>query len=170
MEKFCDFLETIVERIGHIAMWSNALLVLIIILQVTLRYVFNHGLVALEELEWHLYAVGIMTGASYAMVKDVHIRVDLVYLKFSNKTKAVSELFGILFLLLPFLWVIFHQSLDFVHEAWRLNEGSPSPMGLPYRWVIKSFIPFGFGLMILVAMSKMTKLFISLWRPGHGTE
>jgi len=170
MEKFCDFLETIVEKIGHIAMWSNGLLVLIIIAQVILRYVFHHGLVALEELEWHLYAVGIMTGASYAMVKDVHIRVDLVHARLSNKTQAIFEIFGILFLLLPFAGVIFHHSLDFVHEAWRLNEQSPSPMGLPFRWIIKSFIPFGFGLMILVALSKITKLFLLLRRPIHGAQ
>ncbi|MCF6248317.1 MAG: TRAP transporter small permease subunit [Desulfobacula sp.] len=165
MEKLANSLESIVERIGHIAMWSNGLLVLIIILQVILRYVFHHGLVALEELEWHLYAVGIMTGASYAMVKDVHIRVDLVHSRLSNKTRAIFEIFGILFLLLPFLCVIFHHSLDFVHEAWRLSERSPSPMGLPFRWIIKSFIPFGFGLMILVAMAKLTKLFLLLRRP-----
>jgi TRAP-type mannitol/chloroaromatic compound transport system permease small subunit len=170
MEKFCDFLETIVERIGHIAMWSNGLLVLVIILQVILRYAFNHGLVALEELEWHLYAVGIMVGASYAMVKNVHIRVDLIHSKLSNKTQAIFEIFGILFLLLPFLFVIFHHSLDFVHEAWRLSERSPSPMGLPFRWIIKSFIPFSFGLMILVAVSKITKLFLSIRRAGHGAQ
>ncbi|MCK5097491.1 MAG: TRAP transporter small permease subunit, partial [Desulfobacteraceae bacterium] len=160
----------IVERIGHIAMWSNGLLVFIIILQVILRYVFNNGLIALEELEWHLYAVGIMTGASYAMVKDVHIRVDLVHSRLSNKTQTIFEIFGILFLLLPFLCVIFHHSLDFVYEAWRLSERSPSPMGLPYRWVVKGLIPFGFGLMILVAMSKITKLFISLRRANHGAQ
>lgn len=164
MEKFCDFLEIIVERIGHIAMWSNGLLVLIIILQVILRYVFNHGLVALEELEWHLYAVGIMTGASYAMVKDVHIRVDLVHSRLSNRTQAIFEIFGILFLLLPFLCMIFHHGLDFVHESWRVSERSPSPMGLPFRWIIKSFIPFGFGLMILAALSKLTKSVLSLRR------
>ena len=170
MKKFCNFLEIIVERIGHIAMWSNGLLVFIIILQVILRYVFNNGLIALEELEWHLYAVGIMTGASYAMVKDVHIRVDLVHSRLSNKTQTIFEIFGILFLLLPFLCVIFHHSLDFVYEAWRLSERSPSPMGLPYRWVVKGLIPFGFGLMILVAMSKITKLFISLRRANHGAQ
>lgn len=170
MEKLCDSLEAFVERIGRIAMWANGLLVLVIIGQVILRYGFSHGLVALEELEWHLFAVGIMTGVSYAMVKDVHIRVDIVHSRLSNKTRIIFELFGIICLLLPFLFVVFHQSLDFVYEAWRLSERSPAPMGLPYRWAIKSLIPFGFGLMILVAVSKMTKLLISLRRPGHGAE
>jgi TRAP-type mannitol/chloroaromatic compound transport system permease small subunit len=67
------------------------------------------------------------------------------------------ELAGILFLLLPFLGIIFHQSLDFVHEAWRTGERSVSPMGLPFRWLVKSLIPFGFGLMILTAVSRMIR-------------
>jgi len=167
MEKFCDFLEKIVLRIGQIAMWSNGLLILTILLQVVLRYVFHNGLVALEELEWHFYAVGIMIGASYAMVKDVHIRVDLFHSRLSEKNRNRFELFGILFLLLPFLLVIFHQSIDYVYEAWRMNERSPSPMGLPFRWIIKGFIPFGFGLMILASISQILRVLIALRRFDH---
>ncbi|MBU0970482.1 MAG: TRAP transporter small permease subunit [Proteobacteria bacterium] len=168
MEKVSDFLEAVVARIGRVAMWSNGVLVLIIMLQIILRYVFNNGLVALEELEWHLYAAGIMTGASYAMVKDVHIRVDLFHTRFSDRTRHVLEIFGILVLLLPFAGVVFHQSLDFVHEAWRLGERSPSPMGLPWRWAVKALLPFGFGLMILAAVARLLRSAVALRRSGHG--
>lgn len=164
MEKLCNVIEKFVERIGHIAMWSNGLLILIIILQVVLRYAFHNGFVALEELEWHLYAIGIMVGTSYAMIKDVHIRVDLIHANLSDRKQQFIELFGILFLLLPFLCIIFHQSLDFTHEAWRMGERSSSPMGLSFRWVIKAFIPFGFGLMILATISKMIRTILALRR------
>lgn len=170
MANFCGFLDAIVNRIGRIAMWSNGLLVLVIILQVVLRYVFKNGSVALEELEWHLYAVAIMTGLSYAIVKNMHIRVDLVSSRFPAMLQEIVEILGIVILLFPFLYIVFDHSLDFVHEAWRMNEKSPSPLGLPCRWMIKSMIPFGFGLMVLASASRLIRTIISLKERFHGTK
>ena len=73
------------------------------------RYGFGHGLVLLEELQWHLYALGIMFGASYAMMMDSHIRVDIIHARLSQKWRNRWDLFGIIFLLLPFAIVIFHS-------------------------------------------------------------
>ena len=55
--KFCDALDAIIRSIGHFVMWTNGVLIFVIILQVVLRYGFGHGLVILEELQWHLYAL-----------------------------------------------------------------------------------------------------------------
>ncbi|MCP4718666.1 MAG: C4-dicarboxylate ABC transporter, partial [Desulfobacteraceae bacterium] len=52
-DKLCDTAENFIKLIGHIVMWSNGLLILVIILQVVLRYGFGHGMVTLEELQWH---------------------------------------------------------------------------------------------------------------------
>ncbi|MFH1154374.1 MAG: TRAP transporter small permease subunit [Pseudomonadota bacterium] len=156
-ERICNGLDAFVKSLGRIFMWSNGLLLMVIIVQVVLRYVFKSGFIALEELQWHLYALGIMTGISCAMERDVHIRVDVISSRLSGRTRQMFELAGILFLLLPFLVIIFHQSLDFVHEAWRTGERSVSPMGLPFRWLVKSLIPFGFGLMILTTVSRMIR-------------
>ena len=68
--KFCDALDAVIRSIGHVVMWTNGILILVIILQVVLRYGFGRGLVVLEELQWHLYALGIMFGASYAQMMD----------------------------------------------------------------------------------------------------
>jgi len=160
--KFCDTMDGLITGIGHVVMWCNGILVFVIILQVILRYGFNHGLVVLEELQWHLYALGIMIGASYAQVMDSHIRVDIVHARLSEKWKKRWDLFGIIFLLLPFLIVIFHQSLDFVHEAWKVNEHSDAPMGLPWRWAIKSVIPLSFGMLLVATVSRAVRIIISL--------
>ncbi|MFG1488246.1 hypothetical protein ABMA58_03220 [Oceanospirillum sp. HFRX-1_2] len=61
-----DFLDKIVLSAGKIFAWAYVVLMVVIIVQVVLRYGFNHGLVVLEELQWHLYAVGVMFGVSYA--------------------------------------------------------------------------------------------------------
>jgi len=143
-------------------MWSNGLLIIVILLQVILRYGFGHGMVVLEELQWHLYGIGIMIGASYALVTDSHIRVDIIQTSMSPKWKNRWELFGIIFLLLPFAFVIFHQSLDFVHESYRVNESSVAPLGLPYRWIIKGVIPVSFALLILAAISRIIRVLNSM--------
>lgn len=162
--KICDSLDKFVMGIGHVAMWANCILVFVIILQVILRYGFGQGLVTLEELQWHLYAVGIMFGASYAMTLDSHIRVDIVHARLSKKWQDRWDLFGIVFLLLPFVIIIFHQSLDFVYESWRVGERSDAPMGLPFRWLIKSVIPASFGLLIISVISRALRIIHNLKR------
>jgi len=162
--KLADFIDAIIRGIGHFFMWTNIILIIVIILQVVLRYGFGHGLVLLEELQWHLYALGIMIGASYAMMMDSHIRVDIIHARLSEKWKLRWDLFGIVFLLLPFIIMIFHQSLDFVYEAWRVNEHSDAPMGLPWRWLIKSVIPISFGLLFVAMISRLVRIVVQLRR------
>jgi TRAP-type mannitol/chloroaromatic compound transport system permease small subunit len=168
--RFCDGLDTVIRGIGHVVMWTNVILIGVIILQVVLRYGFGHGLVMLEELQWHLYALGIMIGASYAQVLNSHIRVDILYMRLSPKWQCRWDLFGIVVLLLPFIVVIFHQSLDFVHESWRVNERSDAPLGLPWRWLIKSVIPVSFGLLALATISRAVRLIATLKRGFNGIQ
>ena len=166
--RFSDTVDRMILAIGHIVMWSNVVLIAVIILQVVLRYGFGKGLVVLEELQWHLYAVGIMFGASYAQVLDSHIRVDIIHTRLSDKWKMRWDLFGIVFLLLPFLTVIFLQSLDFVGESFRLSERSDAPLGLPWRWVIKGVIPVSFALLAVATISRAVRIVMNLWRPQNG--
>jgi len=162
--KICDSLDKLISGIGHVVMWTNGVLIFVIILQVVLRYGFGRGLVVLEELQWHLYALGIMFGASYAMTLDSHIRVDIIHARLSTKWQNRWDLFGIFFLLLPFVIIIFHQSLDFVYESWRVSERSDAPMGLPFRWLIKGVIPVSFGLLGISVISRAIRIFYSLKR------
>ena len=166
--RFCDLLDKVILSIGHVVMWSNVALVVVIILQVVLRYGFGKGLVVLEELQWHLYAIGIMFGASYAQVLDSHIRVDIIHSHLSDRWKMRWDLFGIVFLLLPFVVVIFLQSLDFVEESFRLGESSDAPLGLPWRWAIKGVIPVSFALLVVATISRAVRIVTNPGRPQHG--
>jgi TRAP-type mannitol/chloroaromatic compound transport system permease small subunit len=156
--KICDTLDNFVKKIGHFFMWTNGLLIIAIIVQVFLRYGLGMGKVYLEELQWHLYAIGIMFGASYAVTLDSHIRVDIVHANLSEKWRSRWDLFGICFLLLPFAIVVFHHSLDFVWEAIRTHERSDAPSGLPYRWIIKSVLPLSFSLLITAVISRAIRI------------
>ena len=162
--KFSDFVDAIIKNIGLVLMWANCVVIALIILQVILRYGFGHGLVILEELQWHFYAVAFMFGLSYAVMTDTHVGMDLVYDKLSPKWQCRWDILGILFLLLPFAALVCYQSLDFVYEAWRLNERSVAPQGLPWRWAIKAVMPTSFGLVVLASISRLIRTFATLRR------
>ncbi|MDI3323667.1 TRAP transporter small permease subunit [Pontibacterium granulatum] len=159
-----DGIDRFIQRIGLTVAWVYVALVLVIILQVILRKGFASGLIALEELQWHLYAVGVMFGLSYAQTTNSHIRVDLFYSKFRAKTKHLIEIIGILVLVLPFIAIVFFHSLDFVADSWRINEHSDAPSGLPWRWLIKSTIPITFALLGLAVISRLIRDFTLLLR------
>ncbi len=159
-----DSIDRMIQKIGHLIAWAYVVLVLVIITQVVLRKGFSSGLIIFEELQWHLYAVGVMFGLSYAQTTNSHIRVDLFYSHFRAKTKNVIEILSILFMVLPFIAVIFIHSLDFVAESYRINEHSESPSGLPYRWLIKSVIPLSMGLLALAVLSRLYRDTVLLFK------
>ena len=161
---FSDAIDRLIKKIGFGLMWANCIVIVVIIIQVVLRYGFGHGLVLLEELQWHFYAVAFMFGLSYAVTTDSHVGMDLVFEKMSPKWQCRWDIFGILFLLLPFAALICYQSLDFVHESWRLNERSVAPQGLPWRWAIKSVVPLSFALLVLSALSRLIRTIATLRR------
>ena len=163
----CDAIDAFVLRVGRVVMWANLLLVAIIILQVTLRYGFGSGHPMIEELQWHLYAIGVMFGLSFAQATDSHVRVDIVAMKLSENAIRRWEIFGILIFLLPFLWVVFYHSLDFVADSWRINERSDAPLGLPWRWAIKAVIPMSFALLGLAAISRLIRDVVALTKGGQ---
>jgi TRAP-type mannitol/chloroaromatic compound transport system permease small subunit len=160
--RFCKMIDETIRHIGEYFSWLNAILVVVIILQVVLRYVFGQGLVVLEELQWHLYGVGIMLGLSYCVVTDCHIRLDILYDRFPQRGKEQVELFGNLVLVLPIVAIILLHGWPFLMESWRVGESSDSPIGICCRYVIKSFLLIGFGLLGVAALSKTMRSFAFL--------
>lgn len=155
---FCYFrrvvlIDRIVKRIGTLVSWLSVLLVLIIVIDVALRYLFNSTSAASFELEWHLFAALFLLGAGYTLQQDKHVRVDVFYHRFSLKQKAWVNALGTLVLLLPFCTIAFWESLSFVASSFAFRETSPDPGGLPARYLIKSTIPIGFFLLGLQGIS-----------------
>lgn len=147
--------DRVILGIGHAAAWLIAVLIVTILVQVVLRYVFHISFTALEEIQWHLYAVIIMVGLSYSYVKDSHIRLDILYSRFSRPVREKIEIMGIICFLWPMLFIIFMHSLSFVAESFRVGERSDAPMGLGYRWAIKSIIPIAFFLLFIGSVSRL---------------
>jgi len=155
--KICILIDSIILKISKIFCWLNFFILLTILLQIGLRYLLGKGYVFLDELEWHFYAIAFLFGLSYAEVNDKHIRLDVLSHRFSMRTREIIEIMGNIFLLFPYIVILFIHGLDFAHEAWIIGETSGSPMGLAYRWFIKSFIPIGMFFLGISVISRTLK-------------
>ena len=150
--------DRVINAVAAIAHWSWLVLMLVILVNVVLRYAFGEGHIELEELQWHLYSIGWLVGLSFCYVLDDHVRVDLLHERFGLKTQAVIELLGILFLLLPFALVVLWYAIPFVQYSFEMSEISMAPGGLPYRWAIKAVLVLGFALLLLAMLSRLSRV------------
>ena len=147
-----------------------------IVVNVVSRYLFDEGRIELEELQWHLYSVGFLIGLGYAYKADAHIRVDVLHERLSLRHRAWIELYGILLFLLPFIALVLIYSVPFVSASFALNEVSPSPGGLPLRWLIKAMLPVGFAILLLAVISRLIRVWCALFLTAessgaeHGSE
>jgi TRAP-type mannitol/chloroaromatic compound transport system permease small subunit len=160
-------IESIAEFFGRLAAWLLLLMVLVIGYDVAMRYLFQSGSVALQELEWHLFALIFLLGAAYTFKHDGHVRVDIFYSSahMDERKRAWVNLLGGLFFLLPFCLLIIISSAPFVSYAFNVSEGSPDPGGLPYRFLLKSAIPLGFSLLLLQGVAHMLRSLRTLLLP-----
>jgi len=154
---FSRRIDAVIGWIGEQSAWLWLVLVLIIVIQVLMRYLLGQGSIMFEELQWHIYGVAFLLGLSYCLQTDRHVRIDVFAEHWSLRTRAWIELLGLIFFLLPFVAAVILESFNLARHSWQLNEISPAPGGLPYRWVMKSFIVIGFILLILAALSRLSR-------------
>jgi TRAP-type mannitol/chloroaromatic compound transport system permease small subunit len=162
--RFSRAVDRFIERLGDFISWIWLLLLGIIVANVVLRYLFAEGRIEFEEIQWHLYSIGFLIGLSYAYKSDSHVRVDVVREHLSPRTVAWIELYGILILLLPFIYLICWSAIPFISYSFETAEVSEAPGGLSHRWVIKSFLLTGFLILTLGVISRLTRVWTFLFR------
>lgn len=150
---YIRFADRLSERVGTGIMWLTTALVLVVCCDVFTRYVLKRSSVAVQELEWHLFSLIFLIGAAYTLKHDKHVRVDVLYSRFSPRAQAWVNLAGSLLFLIPFCCMVIWSSHPFVASAYRLGETSPDPGGLPARWVLKAAIPLGFALLLIQGLA-----------------
>ena len=148
-------LEQLFDRFSDVMGWIAGALNLVMLLNVfydaIMRYFFSSGSIALQEMEWHLFAMVFLFGIAYALKEDGHVRVDVLYERFSPRWKAIVNIGGTVLLLLPLSVMVVEGSVWYVQEAFNSGEVSGDPGGLPYRWLIKLVIPASFVFLIVSA-------------------
>lgn len=128
-------------RLGRGLAWLSLLLVLAMTAVVLLRYGFGLGSAWLQDALIYLHASLFMLGASYALRRDAHVRVDVFYRRLSVRGQAWVNLGGTLVFLLPFALFVLWSSWPYVRISWLIREGSADPGGIPALFLLKSLIP-----------------------------
>lgn len=173
IEKIVNSIDYLSEKIGRGVGWLTTLMVLIVFYDTVMRYAFNKGNVALQEFEWHLFAVVFLIGAAYTLKEGGHVRVDILFINFSGKMKAWVDLIGTLVFLIPFCCIVIYSTQKFIGNSWAVRETSPDPGGLPMRYLLKAMIPAGFTLLIIQGISQAGKCLMVIFghkRKGAGND
>ncbi len=143
--------------IGEASSWIWLLVLAVVLTNVFSRFVLSRGSIALEELSWHLFGAALMLALAYAVVRDDHVRVDVLREKFTLRSQATIELLSILILALPIVLLMIDALIPFTYQAFIYNERSSAPSGLPHRFIFKSVLPLGLALVALALVSRATR-------------
>jgi len=154
--------DRLIGWVGEVASALWLVLVLVIVVQVIARYAFGTGSIAMEELQWHIYAIGFMLGLSFTEMRERNVRIDVLAEKFSQRTRLRIEFFCLLLLFLPLTIFVLWAAVPFFMSSFELKETSAAAGGLPYRWFLKSFIITAFALLVLAGLSRLTRVWAAL--------
>ena len=174
---FANVFDRITRSVGKAAGWIILLLIFTIMFDVVTRkidvirlyfadFTIEYGYsvsTILQDLEWHLHGVLLLLTFGFGYLMNAHVRVDIFRENFSRRGQAWMELCGILVLALPFMLLMLYFAWRFAAISWRQGEGSESMTGIPWRYVIKSFMFIGFGLTTMAILATFARLVVYLF-------
>lgn len=128
------------HSIGRSAAWLALAMVLVQFTVVVMRYVFGIGSIMMQEAIVYMHGVLFMMAAADTLLQDEHVRVDIFYARMTAARKALVDMLGSVFFILPFACLIAYVSLDYVSIAWSVREGSRETSGIPAIYLLKTVI------------------------------
>lgn len=154
--RLSGLIDRINEFVGRWLSWLVLAAVLISAGTAAARKAFAESSNALLELQWYLFAAMFLLAAGYTLLRQEHVKVDVLLGRFSRRTQAKVEIFGLLFFLLPFVVVVLNLVTPLVIRAYVTGEMSNNDGGL-IRWPVYALVPLGFGLLGMQALSELIK-------------
>ena len=161
MQKSNNKLEKTIIKIGESSSYLVLVLIVIICIDVMMRYLFNKSNAWVIDLEWYIFSLIFLLGFSYTLAADKHVRVDVFYSKWPQKKQDVLNIIGYVFLLIPWCIVGIEKSYTLFINSFHMREGSPDPGGMPARYVIKFFIVVSFVLLLIQGVIELYKAILS---------
>ena len=159
LSKFIDRFNTI---IGYLCAFFVFSMVIVVFTVVVLRYGFNIGFIWMQEVYVWLHSFVFMLGAGFTYLANEHVRIDVFYREASKKYKAIVDLLGNIFLLLPVLYIIWKYSYPFVYRSFLMNEVSREAGGMPALYILKSAILWFCIVLFLQLISNVIKSILTL--------
>lgn len=163
--KMADWIDWFIDLVGRSISWLALAVAVVMGTNVLLRYGFSIGEVWAQELEWHLLVPLTLVGMSYALRHGEHVRVDVLFANFGDRTKnainALSSVIAVIFSALV-IWL----SFPFVEQSWAIGESSPNHGGIGALYLMKAMVPLGFALLFLQSLAQAIRFFAA-WRADH---
>ncbi|WP_028311212.1 TRAP transporter small permease subunit [Derxia gummosa] len=154
--RFAHGIDALNERVGRAVGWLVLAAVVISAVNAAVRKAFNYSSNAFLEIQWYLFAGVFLLGAGYTLLRQEHVRIDVLLSKFSRRTQVKVELFGFVVFLAPFVLLVLDLGFPFFLRALNSGEMSASSGGL-IRWPAYLLIPVGFALLGLQGVSEFIK-------------
>ncbi len=149
-------IDALTERIGKAALWIVLIVVLISTFNAIMRYTIHYSSNAFLEIQWYLFGLIFLPCAGYTLMRNEHVRIDLISSRLSKRTQVWIDIFGIIFFLMPMAIAIMLLSWPVFMHAFESGEMSNSAGGL-IVWPARLMIPVGFFLLIMQAFSELIK-------------
>lgn len=150
------------DCVGRAAAWLTLAMAVVTFVVVTLRYGFNTGWIWMQESVVFMHGVLFMLTAGYTLLKEGHVRVDILYRPGGASYKAAVDLLGALLLVLPTCFLILYYGYPYVAESWKVFEGSKEAGGLPGVFLLKSVLLLAAVLLGLQGLSQAARSLLVL--------
>src|SRR3954470_13493723 len=144
------------EKIGYICNWLVLAACVVSAANAMIRYAFSYSSNGYLELQWYMFAVLVMFGASYTFRRNEHVRVEILYVMLSERGQLWLDMIGTLFFLIPSCLFLSYLSWPFFADSYHTLEMSGNAGGL-VRWPIKAVLPAGFALPALQGVSAVSQ-------------
>ena len=164
MKNIANFFDNINRYTGYLCAFLVVLMTVNVFIVVFLRYLFGISFIWLQETYVWMHAYIFMAGAGFTYLNDAHVRIDIIYRSSSKVYKAIVDLVGNIFLLVPFLYIIWSYSFPFVYKSFQINEVSREAGGLPMLFLLKAAILIFAFLLFIQALSKLINNFIIIYQ------
>lgn len=149
-------IDRLTEFVGRWVAWLVLVAVVISAGNAIVRKVLNTSSNAWLEVQWYLFAAVFLLAAGYTLLRQEHVRIDVVLGRFSRRTQVKVEIFGLLFFLMPLAFTVIDLVLPLVIRSYVSGEMSSNAGGL-IRWPVFALVPVGFGLLALQGLSEVIK-------------
>lgn len=160
MTRFFDLIDHINDKIGSVLSFSLLLLMIIQIMEATMRYVFNSPTSWAWDVNGQIFSAAAMLAGAYALLHDTHVKLDIFQRNFSEKKKKIVELLSFPLVLTALVFVLW-QGIDMVWWSYSMDEHAHSYFA-PILWPVKTCLPLAAVLMIFQAISRYGRIFMAI--------
>jgi TRAP-type mannitol/chloroaromatic compound transport system permease small subunit len=154
--KLSQAIDRLSEFIGRWVAWLVLAAVLISAINAIVRKLFNASSNAFLEIQWYFFAAVFLLGAGYTLLRQEHVKIDVVLGRFAKRTQIKVEIFGLLAFLMPMVAAVIYLVWPLLVRAYVSGEMSSNAGGL-IRWPVFALVPLGFGLLGLQGVSETIK-------------